>query len=505
MLKSRRICCCVCGSGCTVVSLILLSLAIALIIEFPSLLDHMVNEKLTILPGHSSYEQLKDPSLPVYKDVYFFNLTNPVEFSQGARPIVNEVGPYSYREYRIKYFNTSDLLDGDNVLQYTQRKTFHFSSSTSQNNTSETDTICTINIPLVGAITQVLGLENKALRFLGKMLLKAEIIIRGAKLYVCQPASALVFNYTDPLIQWLHSSNDLRRLGLNLPTDYVSLQKNNSADDSLPSKIYTGHDDISKLGQFIQWNNLTNLGIWPGDTANKINGTEGLVFRPGLKEGDSLFAFVDDTVRSFPLEYNGSIDIKGLPAFRYALPMEVFDSAFKNEDNARWGSWCPDGLIYLGVIQTPSVPVFGSKARFLDCEPEQTRDQVDGMLVPHREMHDTFINVHPTIGINIQFQRILQLNVQVNRTDEFKELKNINGTIYYPVLYINEHAELTDDFKSYLMKNGLHQITVATDVMYGGYAFLFVVAFIVLLAAVVCFWKARSNRRRQEYQAIPCN
>lgn len=261
----------------------------------------------------------------------------------------------------------------------------------------------------------MLGLENEALRFFGKILLKAEIITRRAKLYVCQPASALVFNYTDPLIHWLHSSKDLRKLKLNLPTDYVSLQKNNSAEDSLPSKIYTGHNDINQLGQFIQWNNLTDLGIWPGDTANKINGTEGLVFRPGLKEGDSLFAFVDDTMRSFPLEYNGTIDIKGFTAFRYTLPMEVFDSAFKNEDNARWGSWCPDGLIYLGVIQvcillffgyvivtqTPSVSVFGSKARFLDCEPEQTRDQVDGMLQPHREMHDTFINVHPVSKMSV--------------------------------------------------------------------------------------------------------
>ena len=54
-----------------------------------------------------------------------------------------------FREYRNKYFNESDLLEDETVLRYTQLKTFHFSSSTSQNGASEDDVICTINIPLI--------------------------------------------------------------------------------------------------------------------------------------------------------------------------------------------------------------------------------------------------------------------------------------------------------------------------------------------------------------------
>ena len=199
-------------------------------------------------------------------------------------------------------------------------------------------------------------LDDDILRRIGGIeFLKLMIFIKRAKLYVCQPATALVFNYTDPFVKWLHSSFVLRVVKMNLPTDYVSIQQNGSLNDSLPSKIYTGVGDISKVAEFIQWDNLTNLGVWPGNTANMINGTEGLMFRPGLKEGDSLDAFVDDTLRSFPLEYDSSIKIKGLEAFRYILPSHIFESAFKNPENARWGSWCPDGLIYLGVIQVRSI------------------------------------------------------------------------------------------------------------------------------------------------------
>lgn len=40
------------------------------------------------------------PTFPFYKDFYFFNLTNAVEFAEqsgGVKPILKEIGPYSYR------------------------------------------------------------------------------------------------------------------------------------------------------------------------------------------------------------------------------------------------------------------------------------------------------------------------------------------------------------------------------------------------------------------------
>ena len=50
---------------------------------------------MTIVPGHLPFEQFQHPSVPIYKDIYFYNLTNTEEFANGARPRVKEVGPYS--------------------------------------------------------------------------------------------------------------------------------------------------------------------------------------------------------------------------------------------------------------------------------------------------------------------------------------------------------------------------------------------------------------------------
>lgn len=51
----------------------------------------------TLLPGHLTYKQWANPTVALYKDIYFFNLTNPEEFEKGATPVVKEVGPYRYR------------------------------------------------------------------------------------------------------------------------------------------------------------------------------------------------------------------------------------------------------------------------------------------------------------------------------------------------------------------------------------------------------------------------
>jgi len=54
---------------------------------------------VTLEQGHATYEQLEEPSIPIFKDFYFFNLTNFEKFhkSKGEEtPVLVEVGPYSY-------------------------------------------------------------------------------------------------------------------------------------------------------------------------------------------------------------------------------------------------------------------------------------------------------------------------------------------------------------------------------------------------------------------------
>jgi len=48
-------------------------------------------------PGHETYDQWLNPTVPTYKDFYLYDLVNPEEFANGAKPRFEELGPYRYR------------------------------------------------------------------------------------------------------------------------------------------------------------------------------------------------------------------------------------------------------------------------------------------------------------------------------------------------------------------------------------------------------------------------
>ena len=268
-----------------------------------------------------------------------------------------------------------------------------------------------------GAVAE-LDRMDPALKTFGKLVLEGIFSETHSEIFICVPAGNLIWNFTTELVEKLHTSPVLKTVHANYPRDYVSMQLNNSINDTYPSIIYTGVGDISDIAEFVQWDGLRKLNVWPEPSANEINGTEGLFFRPNLQEGVPLETFQDDAIRSFPLEYTGKVKHKGLQTHRYQLPFSVFQGAFTNPENARWGSYNPDGLFYLGYTQWPEVPVYASKPHFLDGDPV-LREKVEGMH-PNKELHETTIDVEPVTGANIQLKKQLQINMQVNQTDDFR-------------------------------------------------------------------------------------
>lgn len=350
------------------------------------------------------------------------------------------------REKRTKF--VKDISSDGTKLTYTQQRIFHFDAADSAAGLSENDVICTINLPLVVSLFPYCGYIKMSMtanhRYLQGTIAQIENFFPNAssvlkqfvadffleqfapisiytQLYTCHHATELVWNYTDPLVQLLYSNIVLKFLHKTLPQPYIQIQLNNSVNDTQHSIIYTGSDDIERIGQYIQWDGVTRLGIWPLEDANYINGTEGLFFHPYVTEDEVLQVFLQDTVRSFDITYVGRVDHLGLNALRFELPNTTFESAFTRSENAKWSSWCPDGLIYLGVTQDPVVPIFGSKPHFMDGDPSLRWNIVGIDPDPgvNRSHYDTCVDVEPTTGVNIQVQNILQLNIQLNRTSLF--------------------------------------------------------------------------------------
>lgn len=263
-------------------------------------------------------------------------------------------------------------------------------------------------------IPQQVGADKVDRSFLERDVFEGLVKLSGAHLYVCQNATPLVWHYTDNLVKDLHALHQY-------PHEYVNIQVNNSINDTFPSIVRTGVDDINTVGEFIQWDGHKKLDIWKDDgNCNSIRGTEGLFFHPNLKEGENLTAFVDDAQRSFDLKYVGKVMHLGLEAFRFELANHTFYNLSEYPDNACWkpdkDNYPPKGLFYLGATQYPEIPIYGSNPHFYLGD-QSLLDCVNGINQSNASGKVTKIDVEPITGANIQLQENLQLSVKVKKYD----------------------------------------------------------------------------------------
>ncbi len=160
------------------------------------------------------------------------------------------------------------------------------------------------------------------------------------------------------------------------------------------------------------------MNAWPENDANIIRGTEGIFFKPNLQSGEELEIFVGDLQRSFKLKNTAVINHFGLKTLRYKFSTITYKSAFTEAENSKWGSWCPDGLFYLGPAKNPELPLYGSKPHFLDGDMSLVSG-VEGME-PSRDKHESHMDMEPNIGATLDASIKLQLNIRVNTSLNFR-------------------------------------------------------------------------------------
>lgn len=54
-------------------------------------------QNVRIDPGSISFKMWKDIPVPFYMSMYFFEVLNPDQVLQGAKPVLHQRGPYVYR------------------------------------------------------------------------------------------------------------------------------------------------------------------------------------------------------------------------------------------------------------------------------------------------------------------------------------------------------------------------------------------------------------------------
>ncbi|XP_040822665.1 lysosome membrane protein 2 isoform X2 [Ochotona curzoniae] len=111
--------CCFYTAG--TLSLLLLVTSVTLLVArvFQKAVDQTIQKNMVLRNGSEVLDSWEKPPLPVYTQFYFFNVTNPEEILRGEKPLLEEVGPYTYRA--LEWWATAEC----NMINGTDGDTFH--------------------------------------------------------------------------------------------------------------------------------------------------------------------------------------------------------------------------------------------------------------------------------------------------------------------------------------------------------------------------------------------
>lgn len=447
-----------------------------------------IDEKLVLKPDSSGYAAWKapgkEPSVPIYMQFFVFDVVNFEEVRKGQKPLVEQKGPYSYREYREKQNIT---WDGKNsTVSYNERTWFVFDPSTSCGTCDPAnDYVHTVNLPLI-----TLAEMTKKYKDIFKWRLLVSLLFDAfkEKLFSRRKVNDLLWGYPDPILQEYLDFIEKHHLNF-LPkmNPYIALQPNNSFSGW--TQVHTGAHSISELEAWTEWKGKSDVGVWKTPYGNMINGTDGTQFAPGTSSLDTLYVFVTNLCRSLYLTYQTSVKVQGISALKYTTPAKLFLNATLNEDNE---AFCPHGCYPSGILDVSvcqdspiSLPVFVSAPHFYLGD-QALVEAVDG-LSPNPEDHATFLSVEPHTGLPIHSMKRLQINALIEPVKDITETEGI-PKLFLPIIYINETAKIDSSTGKLLQEKVLRPLTIVHSVEFalmclGG--LLVLVAFICLVRVIV--------------------
>eukprot|EP00049_Salpingoeca_infusionum_P011165 m.192416 g.192416 ORF g.192416 m.192416 type:complete len:548 (-) comp14854_c1_seq1:4308-5951(-) len=505
---------------------LLLALGLASKPMFGAIMRSVIIKDMQLTSNQSQfYPVWKDTNeVPIYMTFYVFNVTNPKEATQGAKPNVSIVGPFNYNEVRIKH--EVQWFDDENQVRFHYNRTFFPVTTKCPPGVLYPDFECSLddsmqlttgNIALMALANtlQAFPFSNNTVK--GELLELIQEFLVGyfeekygnEGTFITHPAREIIFGYNDTIMTdgvnaIIKAIN--KRFDINLPLQQqlVQVQKNNSAETRNEySTQFTGKNDSTLLLQFTEWaGHNGSLTTWMGTgcsaysssqeaidkaiaEANMINGTDGLTFQPELTEEINPYVWSDDLMRSAILVKSDEIQFENITLWRYTVDPSLMANVTADWRNCAFDAYAPKGTLNLTAVV--GGPAFASKEHFLDADPVFLQ-MVDGVPPPNRTLHDTTLDVEPLTGTSMIVHDRLQINVHLHQVEEIKAFENISE-VYLPIVKVDEHATITPK----LIKQWKSQVGVALDAQefvqwigIGVGSALLLACFVLVVTLIIC-------------------
>ncbi len=367
----------------------------------------------------------------LYRIVYVFHTANEWEVMLGAKPRLEERGPYTYRERR---FRTDWSFESPELIRYRTRYQYNFLPERSCAGCTEHDVSTVPNIPMVGLAAAVEDAAGPG-SFWGRLAGAALTASEG--LYANLTVRQIVEGYDDRVLLELAK---LAPSVIGNNTGFPGVGANMSTDADIPPGLNvasTGYPDPFKdIASLKVWRGNASLTVWaPGNPANIVRGSStGTQYRRGLTCEDKVSAWVNSLYMAVDLVCVGEITAEGIRMLDFRLDNSTFLNASVVPAHAGQYMFGPSGVDNLTSANS-GTPIFMSKPHFLDTDPRYL-EAVEG-IAPNRTLHDTVVGVEPNTGSVMLAAQRIQLNVRVAPMMAYGQLVT---PVIHPVAWISEQT-----------------------------------------------------------------
>ncbi|XP_072443677.1 scavenger receptor class B member 1 isoform X2 [Chiloscyllium punctatum] len=421
-----------------------------------------------------AYTMWQDIPIPFYMSLYFFEVKNPQEILRGEKPVLEQRGPYVYREYRQK---SNITFHSNYTVTYREYRHYHFCPERSFGN--ESDELILPNMLTLGA-----ALMAEDLSYALKLIFSTALKTFNETPFIKKSVKEIMWGYDDPLVDFL---NQVFPGMLPFKGKFGLFADMNNSNTGLFT-VFTGVDNITKVHLIDNWNGIKEVNYWHSQQCNLINGTAGEMWPPFITPSDTLTFYSPDSCRTLELVFQKSGWTLDIPSYHYVAPKTMFANGTVYPPNK---GFCPcreSGVLNVSTCRHNS-QVFISQPHFYNADPVLWK-AVDG-LNPNEEDHALFIEIHPLTGIPLNVSIKLQLNLFVKAVQGISETGNIKPVLL-PLLWFDETGYIDG---APLQTFYYFLVLVPTILEYLQYVLIAVGCLLVLVAIVleIACWKKQDR------------
>ncbi|XP_067623366.1 protein peste-like [Eurosta solidaginis] len=403
---------------------------------YEQIFNSIVEKEMILRPDSQVYDKWKSPPMSLSLDIYLFNWTNPDDFKNlSTKPSFEQLGPYRFTEIQDK--TDIQWVPENSTVTYRRKSDYYFDAEGS--NGTLDDVVVTLNAVALSAAGKAKR-WNSARRNFVDVGLK----MYGQEMSIARTIDEMLFTgYEDDMLAMARAM-PLFGKDVQVPFDKFGwfYTRNGSADLTGVFNVFTGADDISKIGQMHSWNYKQHTGFFES-SCGLVNGSAGEFHPPYLEVNGSVSLYTPDLCRTIPLDYVGTEEIEGIRGYKFSGGQRSVDNGSLYPENKCFcGSQCvPSGVMNVSSCRFGS-PVFMSYPHFYNADPFYL-EQVDG-LKPEKDKHEFYMILEPRTGVALEVAARFQLNMLVEPIKGVSLYEDA-PRVFFPLIWFEQKVAITPE------------------------------------------------------------